>query len=35
MDEYLDIVHIRFDDVEADDWHITFDFIETDDDNDE
>lgn len=35
MDEYLDIVDIRFDDVEADDWHITFDFIETDDANDE
>ena len=33
MDEYLDIVHIKFDDVEADDWHITFDFIETDDAN--
>jgi len=32
---FLDIVHITFDDVEADDWHITFDFIETDDDNDE
>jgi len=35
MDEYLDIVHIRFDDVEDSVYHITFDFIETDDDNDE
>jgi len=31
MDEYLDIVHIKFDDIETGDWHITFDFIQTDD----